>query len=75
MVSHLRDVGLIGTSYYDNDTHITTGKKVVYIAPMKALVCTRTSSYQVFRHVRLTYNVFPLIFLLTMKGTRSGGKV
>ncbi|KAL7520340.1 hypothetical protein ACHAWX_005064 [Stephanocyclus meneghinianus] len=37
VVSHLRDVGLIGTSYYDNDTHITTGKKVVYIAPMKAL--------------------------------------
>lgn len=45
MVSHLRDVGLIGTSYYDNDTNLTTGKKVVYIAPMKALVSTHLPSH------------------------------
>jgi replicative superfamily II helicase len=37
-VSHLRDVGLIGASYYDNDAHLNTGRKIVYIAPMKALV-------------------------------------
>ena len=42
VVSHLRDVGLIGTAYHDGEYHydngpVTTGKKIVYIAPMKAL--------------------------------------
>lgn len=36
VVSHLRDVGLIGSSRYDNDI-VSSGKKIVYIAPMKAL--------------------------------------
>ncbi len=37
VVSHLRDVGLIGESLYDNEGPVSTGKKIVYIAPMKAL--------------------------------------
>ena len=40
VVSHLRDVGLIGSDSYDDhhyDTTLSTGKKIVYIAPMKAL--------------------------------------
>jgi len=42
VVSHLRDVGLIGAAYYDDEHHydggpVSTGKKIVYIAPMKAL--------------------------------------
>ena len=43
LVSHLRDVGLIGSAYYDNDHHydggpVATGKKIVYIAPSKSLI-------------------------------------
>ena len=34
--SHLRYVGLIGSSRYDKDM-VSSGKKIVYIAPMKAL--------------------------------------
>lgn len=34
-LTHLCDVGLIGSSRYDND--VSSGKKIVYIAPMKAL--------------------------------------
>jgi len=37
VVSHLRDVGLIGESFYNNEGPVNTGKKIVYIAPMKAL--------------------------------------
>eukprot|EP00984_Skeletonema_dohrnii_P009199 scaffold3511_cov144-Skeletonema_dohrnii-CCMP3373.AAC.8 len=42
VASHLRDVGLIGSGYHDDDHFydngpVTTGKKIVYIAPMKAL--------------------------------------
>jgi hypothetical protein len=40
VVSHLRDAGLIGSSRHrndDHDGHIGTGKKIVYVAPMKAL--------------------------------------
>ena len=38
VVAHLRDVGFIGESYNDDDHYsVTTGKKIVYIAPMKAL--------------------------------------
>ena len=42
VISHLRDVGLIGSAYYDDDHHydngpVSTGQKIVYIAPMKAL--------------------------------------
>jgi Rad3-related DNA helicase len=42
VVSHLRDVGLIGSAYHDDDHFydngpVSTGKKIVYIAPMKAL--------------------------------------
>ncbi|KAL7455807.1 hypothetical protein ACHAWC_007346, partial [Mediolabrus comicus] len=42
VVSHLRDVGLIGAAYHDDDHYydngpVSTGKKIVYIAPMKAL--------------------------------------
>ncbi|KAL7542850.1 hypothetical protein ACHAXR_012148 [Thalassiosira sp. AJA248-18] len=42
VVSHLRDVGLIGSAYHDGDHHydngpVSTGQKIVYIAPMKAL--------------------------------------
>jgi len=39
VVAHLRDVGFIGESYNDDEDHysVTTGKKIVYIAPMKAL--------------------------------------
>jgi len=42
VISHLRDVGLIGSAYHDGDHHydggpVSTGRKIVYIAPMKAL--------------------------------------
>ena len=39
VTSHLRDVGLIGTSGYESDGlgELSMGRKIVYIAPMKAL--------------------------------------
>ncbi len=42
VVSHLRDVGLIGSTYHEGDHYydngpVSAGKKIVYIAPMKAL--------------------------------------
>mmetsp|Transcript_22044 Transcript_22044/g.47942 ORF Transcript_22044/g.47942 Transcript_22044/m.47942 type:complete len:2140 (-) Transcript_22044:37-6456(-) len=50
VVSHLRDVGLIGSAYHDGDHHydngpVTTGKKIVYIAPMKALAQEVTEKF------------------------------
>jgi activating signal cointegrator complex subunit 3 len=42
VVSHLRDAGLIGSARHrredhGHDGHVGTGKKIVYVAPMKAL--------------------------------------